>query len=63
MFVLPSTVEDPVAAFTAMVAQQRHPLVTAALLQPRLPRHYVLLHDHAANADPEAFKRCAQSTR
>lgn len=56
---LPSTVDDPVAAFTAMVAQQQHPLVAAALQEPRLPRHYVLLHDHAANPDPDAFKRCA----
>jgi hypothetical protein len=60
VLVLPSTVQgDPVAAFEELFARPGAlpPLMQQGVMEPRIPKHYVLLHD-ASTAPPGTLERC-----
>lgn len=59
MLVLPSTIAgDPVAAFEELFARSGAlpPLMQAGVMEPRIPKHYVFLHD-ARSAPPGGLER------
>ena len=54
---LPSTFEgDPAAAFTTLLQQGTPLLMRQGVMDPRVLRHHVLLHD-AGRASPEDLAR------
>lgn len=62
---LPSTVDDAVGTFTKLLADSSrgNSAVAAALVDPKLPRLFILLHDIRSDPSPEAVKRCAFQVR
>ena len=65
VLVLPASVEgDAVAAFEGLYARSGSlpPLMGAGVMEPRIPRHYVLLHDAAA-APPGGLARAQERHR
>lgn len=61
VLVLPSTVQgELVKAFEALYTQPGAlpPLMQQGVMEQRIPRHYVLLHD-ARNSPPGTLERCA----